>query len=347
MKRFYTLLFFAAVFAFSASAQDCSKELLQHKPGTWKAGPQGAVHKVTAGDLVKEKAVLNAIHEMIAANYQPAGCQLSYSTVYGDNRPVEGKPWFADNYYYVMRIMRYLCNGQSADKSKYDIDISTTTTVNITANVIFSLNNLYASELASDDSRGYLKLDAMPEKKDGYYFMGMVKENYNEPVYEYRWLITYDEVLPFLYLTRKEYLLIQKKRLEKDAIDNPGEKTYNEKFLNNISDNLAKPDAVLNKPAICMWNDEQRFAGFVEEGTKGSFIAVKPNIAYYHKNIPRSCPQFFTVVYKIDTGDPVFTENISNIQKAIDFTVLKSMLGKVPVHGISRIKIIPAAKPVF
>jgi hypothetical protein len=77
-----------------------------------------------------------------------------------------------------------------------------------------------------------------------------------------------------------------------------------------------------------MWNEEQRFEKFVSEGTRGSFIAVKPNLNYHRKKLPLSTPQFFTVVYKIAHGDPVFEENIANIQKAVDFAALKNMLGK-------------------
>ena len=91
---------------------------------------------------------------------------------------------------------------------------------------------------------------------------------------------------------------------------------------------MTNPETELSKPAICMWNDEERFEKFVEEGTRGSFIAVKPNLAYYHKNLPKSSPQFFTVVYKISKDDRVFEDNISNIKKAIDFATLKSLLGK-------------------
>ena len=77
-----------------------------------------------------------------------------------------------------------------------------------------------------------------------------------------------------------------------------------------------------------MWNDEERFEGFVEEGKLGSFIAVKPNLAYYKKNLPRSSPQFFTVIYTLSQGDPVFETNIAAIKEAVDFTKLRSMLGK-------------------
>ena len=84
----------------------------------------------------------------------------------------------------------------------------------------------------------------------------------------------------------------------------------------------------LSKPAIGLWNEEERFTGFVEEGTRGSFLAVKPNLLYYRKFLPKSSPQFFTVVYKISHGDPVFLDNYAAIKNAVDFTVLKNMLGK-------------------
>ena len=323
----YILLSALLLFIVNASAQDCSKELLKQKPGTWKAGPQGSIKNISAGDLAKEKAVLASIHKMISTHYKPTGCEISYSTVYG-KYPDAGQTWIADPYHYGMYILRYLCDKNSTDKSKYYVDISTPTTVNITANVIFSLNNLYAANIPADDFRGYLKLTKRPERKDGYYFMGEEKVDYNFPVYEYRWLITYNDTLPFSYVSRKEYLLIQKKRLEKDIKDSPGEKAYLDAYLKNINEYLTNPESELNQPAICMWNEEEKFEKFVEEGTKGSFIAVKPNPAYYHKNLPKSSPQFFTVVYKISKGDAVFEENIEAIKKAVDFATLKNMLGK-------------------
>lgn len=326
----YTILFFSILSAISIQAQDCNKEMLKQKPGTWKAGQQGSIANVNAADLTKEKSVIAAVHKMVSTNYKPTSCQISYSTVYG-KYPDAGQTWIADPYHYTMYILRYLCDENSKDKSRYYVDISTPTTVNITANVIFSLNNLYAANIPADDFRGYLKLKERPAKKDGYYFMGeeVVGDSHLEnKIKEYRWLITYNDTLPFSYLSRKEYLLIQRKRLEQTIRDIPGEKVYLDKYLHNISEYLKKPESELNQPAICMWNDEERFEKFVEEGTLGSFIAIKPNLAYYKKNLPKSSPQFITVVYKIAHGDHVFEENIANIKKAIDFAKLKNMLGK-------------------
>ncbi|HMG93354.1 MAG TPA: hypothetical protein VK589_25025 [Chryseolinea sp.] len=319
-----TLLLLVAQFSVS---QDCTKEQLRQKPGTWKAGLKGSINDVKTADLAKERTVLAGIHKMISASYKPTGCEIQYSNVFGKSS-VEGQNWIADPYQYSMYVLRYLCDQQSTDKSKSYVDYATPTTVKIIANAMYWLNSLYASNLEPNDFRGYLKLIERPVKKDGYYFMGEEKVDYNSPIYEYRWLITYDDILPFSYVSRKEYLLIQKKRLEKALKENPGDKTFLDQYFKNISNALASPESELSKPAICSWNDEERFEKFVEEGTKGSFIAVVPNLAYYRKNLPLSSPQFFTVVYKISKGDPVFEDNISNIEKAVDFATLKSMLGK-------------------
>jgi hypothetical protein len=325
-------LILPALFFFSLNAftQDCTKAFLARKPGTWKAGQQGSIQNVSAADLTKEKLAIAAIHKMVKANYSPTGCQVTYSTVFGKHLSA-GVNWIADPYYYSMYILRYLCDGNSKDKSKYYVDISTPTTVNITANAIFSLSSLYAANIPPDDFRGYLKLKQRPQKKDGYYFLGeeVVGDSHLEnKMKEYRWLITYNDTLPFSYLSRKEYLLIQRKRLEQFIKDNPGEKVYHDQYLRNISEYLKKPETELNQPAICMWNDEERFEKFVDEGTSGSFIAVQPNLAYYRRYLPKSSPQFFTVIYKIAHGDPVFEENIAAIKKAVDFAALKNMLGK-------------------
>lgn len=328
MKYFFITA--ALMVSIQAFSQDCSKELLKQKPGKWKPGPQGSIVNVSAADLVKEKAVIAGIHKMVSTNYKPTGCEISYSTVFG-KQLAAGQAWIADPYHYTMYVLRYLCDEQSADKSKFYVDYSTPTTVNIAANVIYWLNNLYAADMPADDLRGYLKLKAMPVKRNGYYFMGeeVVGDGHlQNKIKEYRWLITYNDTLPFSYLSRKEYLLIQKKRLEKTVKESPGEKAYLDQYFKNIDAYLKKPEAELSKPAICNWNEEERFEKFVEEGSRGSFIAVKPNLAYFRQKLPKSSPQFFTVVYKIAHGDPVFEENIEAIKKAVDFAALKNLLGK-------------------
>lgn len=325
MKSF--IIICAILYSLTLTAQDCTQEYLAQKTGTWKIGMKGSIANVTAADLAKEKAVLANIHKMVSSNYNPIGCEINYSTVFG-KYPMEGQVYKADPYYYTMYILRYLCDQNSADKSKYYVDISTPTTVNIVANAMYWLNSLYAANIPPDDFRGYLKLEVRPVKKDGYYFLSNEKVDPKQEIVEYRWLITYNDTLPFTYVSRKEYLLIQKKRLEKSVKESPGSEKYTQKYFDLINEYLSRPESELSQEAICMWNDEERFEGFVEEGTRGSFIAVKPNLEYYKKNLPKSSPQFFTVIYKLSQGDPVFEANIAAIKEAVDFAKLKSMLGK-------------------
>jgi len=326
----YITLPFLLFFSLAAFSQECSKELLLQKPGTWKTGQQGFIQNVTATDLAKERSVMAAIHKMVSANFSPKGCQVSYSTVYGKQLSA-GQSWIADPFHYNLYILPYLCGIKNADPSKYTVAVATATTVDITANVVLKLNDLYAATIPDDDFRGYLKLKQRPQKTGGAWYMGEeVVSDYgtSNETKAYHWLITYNDTLPFYYVTRKEYLLIQKKRLEKLLTDNPGEKEYTGKFIKNVNEYLKKSEAELSKPAVCMWNEEERFEKFVEEGSRGSFIAVKPNLNYYNKKLPRSSPQFFTVVYTITLGEPVFEENMAAIKKAVDFVTLKNMLGK-------------------
>ena len=316
--------------ALSSTAQDCSEELLAQKPGTWKAGTQGFIENVTATDLAMEKAVIASIHKMVFSNYKPTGCEVSYSNVYGKH-PSEGQSWIADPYHYVMYILPYLCDSRSADKSKYTVAISSATNVEITANELSLLGGgeLYAATVP-DDERGYLKLKQRPQKKDGVWYFGEEESGAGaeQETKEYTWLITYNDSLPFYYVSRKEYLQILLKRLDKSIKESPGEMEYFNTFIKKANEYLKNSETELSQPAICMWNDEERFNGFVEEGTKGSFIAIKPNLNYYHKKLPKSSPQFFTAEYKVSAGEPVFDENIAAIKKAVDFSKFKSMLGK-------------------
>jgi hypothetical protein len=328
MKK--VLLFVFVLAALFSSAQECSPELLAQKPGTWKAGPQCFIENVNAGDLAKEKAVLASIHKMVSTNYKPTGCEVAYSNVYGKH-PDEGQTWIADPYHYSMILLPYLCDEKSADKSKYTVAIASATNVDITVNQL-SLSQggeLYAATVPAEE-RGYLKLKQRPQKKDSVWFWGEEESGAGatQETAEYTWLITYSDSLPFYFVSRKEYLQILLKRLDKSIKESPGEKEYYTTFIKKIDEYLKRSETELSQPAICMWNDEERFTGFVEEGTKGSFIAIKPNLVYYHKKLPKSAPQFFTAKYKVSTGEKVFDENIANIKKAVDFVKLKSMLGK-------------------
>ena len=300
MKQFFLSL--ALLCSLPLLAQDCSPAALQQKPGTWKAGAGGSTPNITAANLIAQKAALNNIHIMIKARYNPKGCEIMYAGTFGRHTE-PGIIWWGDPYYYSMYILPFLCDKPGKKSASY-VAVSTPTTVNVSANMMPWANSLYAASIASDDNRGYLKLKTLPQLKNGAWFMGEeVTGDYGLPsvIKEYRWLITYDDALPFTYLSRKEYLLIQQKRL-RQITQEEGSNDFYQTCMAKIVAALRQPDTELNQPAVCPWNDEQRFTGFVAQGTAGSFTAIKPNPAYYHRQLPKSSPQFITVVYKVSYG---------------------------------------------
>ena len=67
----------------------------------------------------------------------------------------------------------------------------------------------------------------------------------------YKWLITYDEKLPFKYVSRKEYLGIIKKKLEQTIKDDADHKQYYTKYMDKINDNLNMPESDIS-PGGCV-----------------------------------------------------------------------------------------------
>ena len=327
MKCFFSLL--AVLIFVNGYSQECSKDLLAAKPGIFKPGMGGSIHNVTATDLAREKALLNTIFNKIKGAYSPTGCEANYNFVFGKNLNA-GVNWKADPYYHSQYLLRFLCDSHDPNHIKYYVDVETPTVVTVAANVVYGLNTLWAAGIPSDDLREYLKLDRRPELIDGYLYMGDFPMNNNSTVRELVWMITYSpDSLPFSYVSRKEYLGMERKRLLKDMKDSPSEVRYFQGFIDRIDQYLTSSSATeLNEPACCMWNQEERFENFVPEGTQGSFIAVKPNLSYYHKNLPLSSPQFFSVSFKYAKEEPVFVKNIEALKKAIDFNELHKMLGK-------------------
>ena len=327
----YLILFYSLLMTFKPLAQDCDQKLLSQKPGYWKAGMKGSTYLVSAADLKKETAVLASIHKMVSAEYIPIGCQALYTNYFSGTNPAAGKNWVADFFGYSIYPLRFLCDPGSNDKSKWYVNIATASVLNIDANFIGFLNTIYSADLTDDDSRGYLKMARRPVIKNGYYTWGEEipgDGRSKAPEITYKWLITYDEKLPFKDVSRKEYLLLIKKKLEQTMIDDKDHKEFYSKYMNKINENLNKPENYLNQAAVCMWNDEERFEGFVEEGTKGSFIAIKPNLDYYNKKLGKSVPQFFLVTYRIATAVDNEVENMKKISEAVDFAQLRGMLGK-------------------
>ena len=304
--------------------EPCTEAALAQKPGALRASKlRGSTPGLTPADVARARASLTKIHQTIAASYKPVGVVGDYSYHFSGGTT-------AATFGYSLYLLKYNCDPSGTDRSKFYVGTDTPTVVRIDANVINPLN-FSAGDTSDNTFRGYMFTRALPRKVDGFYYLGdnpagSAPRNQKE----YTWLVTYDDQLPFTTLTRKEYLLLTKARLEKSIRDNGNSSGFYNQYLNRINEYLGRSEADLNRVAIINRGDEEMFTGFLEEGARGAYYAIKHNPAYYRKGLPKSAAQFYTVVYSVWEGDaiPVYPDNIAAVKKTLDLNLLKGMLGR-------------------
>lgn len=316
MKKFLVSLFVFC--SYTLFAQPCTDAAMAAKTGQWKLGPQGSIRNIAAADLPKEKAFLVNLQKKISAGFTPTGIEVHYSTVWskGDEPGYTGDP-----YHLAMYLLRYLCD----DSPKgYYVEYSSATNVVVAVNQLFGTDDIKAVPLEADHFRGYLRLFHKPVKKDGAIYMGAELTD-NGRVKEESWLISRGDSLPFRYLSRKEYLLLTKAKLEKQQASSDA---FLKKYLDRVNAALEGTEKELAQIAICNSADEERFTGFLPEDDRFAFYPVVPDMTYYKKVMSRSAAQFISVKYKYSIGDPVFDKNLQAIRNVLTFDYLRSLLVK-------------------
>lgn len=306
-----------------AGQESCTEAALARKPGLLRESRlRGSTTGLTAADVARARASLTKIHQSIAAGYSPIGVVGDYSFHFSGG-PTGG------TFGYSMYMLKYNCD-PSGGPSKFYVGTDTPTVVRIDANVISPLG-LFGSDTSDNTFRGYFFMRKAPQKVDGFYYLGdNPAGNAPKKQKESTWLVTYDDELPFTTLTRKEFLLLSKARLEKSITENGNSSGYYDPFVKRVDEYLKKSEAELNEPAIINRMEEERFTGFLEEGALGAYYAIRHNPAYYRKGLPKSAAQFYTVVYSTWEGDPipVYPDNIAAVKKVLDLNLLKGLLGK-------------------
>ena len=116
-------------------------------------------------------------------------------------------------------------------------------------------------------------------------------------------------------------------RYEKFLSDN--EKKYKPEF-DKIEAQLEMSADELNQTAIVKLDPNANLSSYLFTDDNDPFgeVLIKPNPGYFNKKIPRSTPQFFWVNIIWNHNDRIATKFKEDIGEAVDFGVLKNMLGK-------------------
>ena len=206
----YIIIITAVLLSISALAQNCTDELVLQTPGILKADAPYNSGKFSALDLAKHKKVVSTIANMIKSKYAPMGVKALYHENYG--YPITYRP--VNDYGYSIIPLNFYCDGNSLKTVG-----ETPTYFNITANFCAAeIYELLNNEEATSGT-GFHYISDMPVEKDGYWYFKEIETalvlGMPGSGKEYQWLITYDGKLPFAYVTKKEFLEVQKKIVAK------------------------------------------------------------------------------------------------------------------------------------
>jgi hypothetical protein len=311
------------------SAQDCTEASILQKPGVWKEGMKGSVSGIAPADLDKERKVVAAIHILTKSKYTPMGVQADFNGSY--DTPDREIP--VNIYDYNIYFLHYFCEG-NVIKTNHE----TSTSLSISANRIDA--KIYETPDENNlPAEGYYSMKKMPVEKDGnYYFEQDAGLGLGISGKSRTWLITYDNKLPFVYVTKKEFLEKQKNMLilaMPKAIESSREnlkaRTEQEyKYaLAKIETLMKMPSGESDLPAIVK-QDPKDYLSFLFTTNEDAFgkVLIKPNPGYFNSKLPRSTPQFFLVNITGDEKEPVAAKVMTDVIKDLDFTALRNMLGK-------------------
>ncbi len=191
--------------------QNCSPEILMQKPGTWKAGMSGSASKSPATEQARAKKVTDAIHQLLVKNYLPKGLEALYANT--KPYPISSKEYKPLDYYYGIYFMQYYCN-QNDQKTVHE----TSTTLKISANYpnIYFTSNVIADYIGEKfEKENYGMLKERPVFENGAWFLGVKEEKngFGQKLRTKNWIVAYNDIPPFLHVSRKEYLEKMKAKL--------------------------------------------------------------------------------------------------------------------------------------
>lgn len=212
MKSLLILTCILLVSFYLYAQKTCDQNELSSRPGKWKESKaKGSLYEVTPKEAAAEQATLNNISGMIKAGYTPQAVVAMPSNIIGYN-PAIGANWIANPFAHFIPFRKYLClQGKEYVNGEMVVDVKAT--LFIYANSMEWIANIYPANFSKDNENGYVYMQDMPVVKDGFYYYNLNPEAGAEP-YE-AVLITKDNALPFKYVSKKEFLLIRKTKLEK------------------------------------------------------------------------------------------------------------------------------------
>jgi len=351
-----------------SSAQDCNEESLLKKPGTWKAGMKGsqggtatelAKEKKTVEaihNMIKSKYSPTGVEAIYHGAYSPTypnmpGNNYSYSIIplnyYCDGNTFkivhETPTYFSINAnLFSAEIYEALNFSEAASGTGYhfiydmpvekdgcwyfkerDEGFGYTPTRQYSCLITYNSKLPFAYVTKKEFLETRKVILANEKRESQSHFKDVLDRNEMEKGFKEKEYKNDPEKLR-KYM-RMDYENI-KARYEKLLADN--EKNFEPAF-NKIESQLKMDGTELSQPAIVKMDPHDHLSYlFTDNNDPMRQVLIKPNPGYFNKKLSRSSPQFFWVFVRWNYTEPIATKFTADIMKAVDFTLLKNMLGK-------------------
>ena len=353
-----------------ANAQPCPLPDLLKQPGNWIAAKPNPVYRVAPADLAKQRTIVNTIIQPVQKNYAPKGVDIEFNSAHLDESRLP-KYIQSGNYYTAdFTFAKHDCpyNRALIDKKlsgAYDIDVIR---LHINDLAFRFAQTFFVPEQPNQENPwtdGFALIDARPVKEGAAWnWKGVGRTGTDEQF----WLIAKDDLLPFSYVSKKEFserlkVYYQKKikEAESNYVNNvkSAEEAYENvkkfnaaeatkykeqsavqyrkqleieknQYTKNITivDNILKNDKTLNEPAII---DHIKSYFHFDGFVEASHIYARYAIKPNPAYFDPKLPKSspqFMVLYYNTSTEPIFKAAREEFFKALDFASLKAMLGK-------------------
>lgn len=338
MSKFFLLLFVVSLSSNSAKAQNCTPENVAKYPGTWKQGMQGTVNGITASSLAKEKEIVAGFVKRLQQSLKPDGCNINYSGVYGYVNPDLVKNRKTNEYELSMFQMHFYCENDQVKvypETPYWARIQVNKIPYFGNQSFFVQTTKYEEDLDTDQ---LFTIDAMPVKDRSVW---LLKGDYTtiKGYKNYIWIISYNNELPYHYVTQKELctklIAYYEKRIRYARIEIDIE--YNKKLIASAEDYLKKtPEAVLKRPAQVGGSMATIFYQYWDNvppfDPDGDYVIdISPN--YFKASLPMHTPQIITLNFIVHEKNELSMNTMYKMVEALNIENLKTMLGNPNTSG--------------
>lgn len=347
LVNFLSVIAITFTFNLAVFAQVCNPDEIINLPGVYKGPGKGSVSGISKTDLAQQQAIAQKFTKMVMDNYKPKGMNISYGAAHFSPAYYKPNGLNTGNHYNSnFFLMYFYCN----DKNEKEEIAETHSMIEFEVNGWKYPSSFFVRVDANDEDPETDVFATIKHKpvwnEKGYWTMTDTVYT-GRDITHFHYLVTKKRELPFVYVTKKEYLeklrIYYEKLLRRElsSIENSGDKdtefgksrienykSFYGNSIQQINDFLSNSsEEVLNETATAVGGAPPSEFEEFRDGKYREWI-IKPNPKYYDPKAPKNTPHFIDVHFTIYEPQVACLNAKKDILKIIDFNALQEIVDK-------------------